>query len=58
MDLAIKSKKYKKEIEDLDRERQVLKNLKLLAQKYNLDSNYIMSIYQLIFEEGKKQQKG
>jgi chorismate mutase len=58
MDLAIKSKKYKKEIEDLDRERQVLNNLKLLAQKYNLDSNYIMSIYQLIFEEGKKQQKG
>ncbi len=56
MDLAIKSKEYKSNIEDLGREGEIANNLKTLASKYKLDFDYLTKIYQVIFSEGKKRQ--
>jgi chorismate mutase len=57
MQLALSSKHYKKEVEDLDRENDIDSNLKSLAKEYELDYSYLKKIYNIIFQEGKKQQK-
>jgi chorismate mutase len=48
---------FKKEVEDLDREKDIDASLKSLAKEYELDYSYLKKIYNIIFQEGKKQQK-
>lgn len=57
MVLALESKKYKTKIEDSNREEEIDKNLKELASKYKLNYNYLRSIYEIIFIEGKSRQE-
>ena len=57
MELALSSKQYKKDVEDLDREKKIDSSLKSLAKVYELDYSYLKKIYNIIFQEGKKQQK-
>ncbi len=56
MDLAIESKAYKKQVEDLNREQEVLDRLKELAKKRSLNYDYLLKIYKIIFSEGKSAQ--
>lgn len=57
MELALESKQFKKEVEDLDREENIDSSLRLLAKEYELDYSYLKNIYSIIFQEGKMRQK-
>lgn len=54
--LAMKSKAYKKKIEDKAREEDILAKLEKMAEEYGLDFNYLMKVYKIIFTEGKRRQ--
>ena len=57
MDLALESKQYKTEVEDLEREKNIDLSLKRLSEEFRLDYSYLKKIYNIIFQEGKKRQK-
>lgn len=56
LDLALESKQHKAQVEDLDREQEVLDNLEELSKKYHLNYDYLISIYKIIFTQGKELQ--
>ncbi len=56
IDLALKTKQYKTQVEDLSREAEVENNLKSLAKEFGLDFDYLKKLYEIIINEGKKRQ--
>ena len=56
MDLALKTKQFKTQVEDLSREEEVENNLKSLAKEFGLDFDYLKKLYEIIINEGKKRQ--
>lgn len=57
MQLALNSKKYKVNVEDVNREKDIKENLKRMSVEFRLDYNYLKKIYDIVFFEGKNRQK-
>ncbi len=54
--LAKQTRQFKKQAEDLSREKEVLDYLTKLAKEYKLSFEFIEKLYKLIFTESKKLQ--
>ncbi|OQY36620.1 MAG: hypothetical protein B6226_06260 [Candidatus Cloacimonetes bacterium 4572_65] len=57
MELALESAQYKDKVEDSSREEVILKKLECLAEEMGLSISYLSKVYNIVFEEGKFQQR-